>query len=66
VSETTTSVTNTGCIYDGKPAVGLDLCHASHPICEDHSLGHQLAPLEAAVVVKPTPVKTRARRATKE
>jgi hypothetical protein len=32
------------CIYDDRPAVGLDLCHASHPICADH-IGHQLAPL---------------------
>ena len=32
------------CVYDGNEAIGLDLCHASHPICAEH-IGHQLAPL---------------------
>jgi hypothetical protein len=34
------------CIYDDNTAVGLDLCHGSHPICADH-LGHQLADIPA-------------------
>jgi len=33
------------CTYCSKPAVGLDLCHASHPVCADHAHGHQLGAL---------------------
>jgi hypothetical protein len=48
------------CVYDGKPAVGIDLCHASHPVCAEHVLGHQLAPLEVA---EPKPQKRAPSRA---
>lgn len=40
------------CIYCAKRAVGLDLCHARHPVCADHGFGHQL---EAIVVREPAP-----------
>jgi len=33
------------CTYCSKPAIGLDLCHASHPVCADHAHGHQLGAL---------------------
>jgi hypothetical protein len=34
------------CAYCGKPATNLDLCHAGHPVCDDHlGLGHQLEKL---------------------
>ena len=34
------------CVYCGKPATHLDLCHASHPVCAQHTgLGHQLEAL---------------------
>jgi hypothetical protein len=34
------------CVYCGRPATRLDLCHASHPVCDDHpGIGHQAAPL---------------------
>jgi len=40
------------CIYCGRPATHLDLCHDRHPVCGAHAaLGHQLEP------VKPEPKK---------
>jgi len=34
------------CVYCGKPATFLDLCHARHPVCDAHrGIGHQLEPL---------------------
>jgi hypothetical protein len=34
------------CAYCGNPATHLDLCHAGHPVCDEHlGLGHQLEKL---------------------
>jgi hypothetical protein len=36
------------CIYCGKPAIHLDLCHARHPVCDAHGAGHQLEAIPPA------------------
>jgi hypothetical protein len=37
------------CVYCGKPATRLDLCHSRTPVCDKHlGLGHQTAPAPKA------------------
>ena len=40
------------CIYCGKAATRLDLCHARSSICDAH-LGHQTAPLPESKAKQP-------------
>lgn len=40
------------CVFCGKAATRLDLCHARSPVCDAH-LGHQTAPLPKPDVKRP-------------
>lgn len=38
-----------GCVYCGKPATRIDLCHSLVPVCDaHHGAGHQLGALPVA------------------
>ena len=44
------------CLYCGKPATRLDLCHGPHPVCDAHQgVGHQTGALPPRA---PKPTKT--------
>ncbi len=51
-------MSETRCAYCLLPAIAVDLCHASHPVCAAHiGTGHQIATLAPAPAKerKPTP-----------